>query len=252
MKRAAVPLVWLVVLSGCGSSTSSPSPGGLSGNWQMTVYTNPLKTPSGFLLQSGNSLSGRFLVSGLCPSVAPAQGQLSGSNVSLTINQTAQTMTLTGTATADESSMSGNYSNLANGCGQTQVGPWTASRVNTLTGNFQSTFTSGNVNAVFHFTGSVTQGANTGGSYALLSGNMTSTDATCFMSASITGQITGTSVVLNLEDSAGDSLGKVDAVLTTDATSASGTYEFSSPTVKLPCVSDYGTVVFVITPSSGT
>jgi hypothetical protein len=246
------PLLFLVVLTACGGGNSDPpSSGSIAGNWQMSLQNNPGKTPSGFLLQTGNALNGSFLFSGNCAGVGPAQGAVSGSNISMTVSEADQVLSLTGTASADGSSMSGNYTVLASGCGGPETGTWNGSQVKALTGNFQGVFTSTVTNdLVFHFTGNLTQGPNTGASYASLSGSMTSTDASCFTSSSISGQITGTSAVLNLATSEGVSLGKISTTLTADATSMTGTYAFINTQVPLACGSDYGTVVFTIQPSA--
>ncbi len=246
------PLLFLVVLTACGGgSPDPPSPGSIAGNWQMSLQNNPGKTPSGFLLQTGNSLNGTFLFSGNCAGVGPAQGTVSGLNVSMTISEADQVLGLAGTASSDGSSMSGNYTVLASGCGGPETGTWSANQVKALTGSFQATFTSVVTNdLVFHFAGTLTQGPNTGASYASLSGTMTSTDASCFSSASVSGLITGTSAVLNLATSDGVSLGKISTTLTTDASSMTGTYAFINTQVPLACGSDYGTVVFSIQPSA--
>jgi len=213
---------------------------------------NSSKIPSGFLLQSGNSLNGNFLISGSCSGVGNVQGQLSGSNVSLSLDAADQSLNFTGTAKSDGTSMSGNYSVLAAGCGFSSPGTWTANRVSDLTGNFQGIFTSViTPNLTFHFSGTLTQGANTGSSYAALSGSMTSTDATCFTSASISGQISGTAVVFNLLNANGVALGKIDGNIALDASSMSGNYYFINAKNPLACGSDFGTVVLAITGSAG-
>ncbi len=244
------PLLFLVVLTACGGGSSDPSSSGsIAGNWQITLNSNPAKTPSGFLLQAGNSVSGGLLISGNCAGLGATQGQVAGSNVALIVNGTSQTLSLTGTAMADGSSMSGNYSILASGCGASEVGTWTATQVAALTGNFQATFISTvTSNLSFSFTGTVTQGPNTGTSYASLSGSMTSTDSPCFSGASISGQISGTSAVLNLATSDGTSLGKITATATTNASSMSGTYAFVNAQMPLACGTDFGTVVFSFNP----
>jgi len=242
-------LVCLAVATGCGAGNKPPAT--IAGNWQMALSNNSGKVPSGFLLQTGNALNGDFLISGNCSGVGSAQGQLSGSNVSIIVNAADQTLNLTGTATSDGSSMSGGYSNLSSGCGFSETGNWTANRVKNLTGNFQGTFTSVVTDKlVFHFAGTVTQGVNTGSSFAALSGSMNSTDASCFSGASISGQISGTAVVLNLVNADGVALGKISTALAIDASSMSGDYAFINTQVPLPCGSDFGTVVFTIQPSA--
>jgi hypothetical protein len=194
------------------------------------------ETQSGFLLQTGKSVTGSLLLSGQtisgqpdCAGVGSALGQMDGSGLSMTVSPAGQTVSLTGAAANNFTSLTGNYSILASGCGQTETGTWTANRVNPLSGAFQATFTSSFTSGlVFAFTGTISQGTNTGGSTATLSGTMTSSNSPCFSSASVTGVITGTSVVLNLATADGISLGKYSGTLATDATSMTGSYRFSN------------------------
>jgi hypothetical protein len=245
-----ISLLFLCVLTGCGGSNSEKTAANLSGNWQIIMQGN-IKAPSGFLLQSGTSLNGDFLVSGNCSGVGPAQGQLDGLNVSMTLDASDQTLNFTGTTTSDGTSMSGNYSFLGSGCGGSEVGTWTGTQISALNSSFQATFTSGDFpGLVFHFSGTLSQGPNTGASYATLSGNMSSTDAVCFTTASVSGQISGTAVVLNLTNSEGIALGKITTTLTTDISSMTGTYAFVNFTVPIACGSDFGNVVFTMSPSS--
>lgn len=250
MKRLRFTLLLcMAAATSCGSNGRPAI--SIAGNWQMSLSNNSGKIPSGFLLQAGNALNGDILISGNCSGVGTAQGQLSGSNVSLTVDAAHQTLALSGTATSDGSSMSGGYSVLAAGCGFSNTGTWTASRVSNFSGQFQGTFTSTvTQNLIFHFSGTVAQGANTGSSFAALSGSMTSTDATCFTGAEISGQISGTAIVLNLADANGVALGKIDGTIALNASSMSGNYYFINTQVPLPCGSDFGTVAFTVQPSA--
>jgi len=253
--RAIAPLVCALILASCGGGSSgSGNPAmPLSGNWQMALQKNAtaaLKMVSGFLIQSGNSVNGNLLLSGQtnCAGVGLASGQLSGSNLTLTVGQTGQTLNLTGTL-GGNSTMSGNYSILSSPCGNTSVGTWTATQVQSLKGNFQGTFTSSSRSVVYHFSGMISQGANTGASTANLSGSMQSTDSPCFSSASIAGLISGTSVVFNLLSSEGVSLGQYRGTTTTDASSVAGNYDVFNPQSVLPggC-QDFGTAAISVTP----
>ena len=188
------------------------------------LNTNNLtRTEAGFFTQSGSSLNGGLALASICSGVGSAQGSVKGSNVSITVNQIAQTVQLTGTATADGSSLSGNV---------------------------QATFTSVNASkAAFNFAGTISQGVNTGSSTANVSGTMTSTNASCFSSASITGLIGGTAVVFNLAASDGTSLGTITGTITTDASSMTGNYVFrnvNSPILKQCGGGDSGTVAMTI------
>jgi len=257
-------LIFLVALTACGNSGSNPSNvASLAGNWQMTLQNaTSSETQSGFLLDTANTLSGGFLLSGQtnsgetsCSGVGSAVGQATGDNIQLTVNPAGQTVTLTGTSASNPTSMSGTYSILAAGCGQTEIGTWSANLVDTLTGNFQATFSLDGSSTVFHFSGSVTQGPNLGQSSATLSGTMTSSDSPCFTSATIGGVVSGTTVVFNLVGSDGSELGKYSGTMTTDATSISGTYRFSNasdPTVLGPCQGYGGDATVTVQPSSTT
>ena len=232
----AALLACVIMLTSCGGGSGNASRAGLSGNWQMTLQNQTsTETQSGFLLQSGNTVAGSVQLSGQtisgqtnCTGVGSALGQTKGSAVTMTVSPVGQTVNLTGTAANNFTSMSGSYAILASGCGQTEVGTWTAAQVNSLTGSFQATFTSSDTGNVFGFSGTITQGPNTGGSTATLSGSMMSTNAPCFTSATIAGLISGTSVVLNLLSTEGVALGKYQGTTTTDATSMTGYYRFSN------------------------
>ena len=176
---------------------------------------------------------------------------MNGSAVSLTVNQSAQSIGLTGSVAGDGSTISGDYSILSSGCGATETGTWTAEKVKTLAGNFTGEFTSGVVGiAPFEFTGTVTQGANTGASFATMAGSMTSTNAVCFTDATITGTISGKSVVLNILTSDGIAAGQVSGSTSADATTVTGTYDFFNESKPLPgCpLGDFGTVILTLQP----
>jgi len=263
-------LVFVGFLAACGGSGSgSAKTGALSGNWQIALQSTTYpesETGSGFLLQSGSTVSGSVLLSGqtasgtgttVCQGVGTALGQATGSNVTLAVSPAGQTVNLTGTSANNSTSMNGSYSILAAGCGQTEVGTWSANQVDPLTGSFQATFVSNFTSGLtFQFTGTITQGTNTGGSTATLSGTMTSTNSPCFTTASIEGVVSGTSVVFNLFNAQGIGLGKYSGTMTTDATSVTGPYRFSNPSdpsVLAGCGGgDGGTAMFAVqsTPST--
>src|SRR5262249_50227961 len=130
-------LVWLVGLAACGGGSSSTS--SVAGNWQLTLTntnTGAVKSESGFLLQSGDTVSGNVLLTGQtgCSGVGSALGHVKGSDVSIGISQVGQTVNLTGTSAGTK--MSGDYSILSSPCGNSQVGTWTGDQVLTLTGSF--------------------------------------------------------------------------------------------------------------------
>lgn len=264
MRKLAATLISAMMLAGCGTNAKKPlAMSGLSGNWQMTLQSSTSsETQSGFLLQSGSSLTGSLLLSGQvisgqtsCAGIGSVQGQMNGSDVVMTVSLAGQTISLVGTPGDNSTSMSGTYSILASGCGQTETGTWTATQIAPLNGSFQATFTFFGLTSTFHFAGTISQAANAGESTAMLSGNMTSTDSPCFASSSIAGVITGTSVIINLLASNGESLGKYEATITADATSLGGTFRFSNasdPDLLGACQGLGGNATVTVQPSAGT
>ena len=222
----------LLLLTACGDSGSTNGTGTLSGNWQIALQrsdTGAIKLQTGFLLQSGTSIAGQVLLTQTgCAGVGTASGQVSGSTVAINVTQTGQSVQLKGTAASDGSSIHGDYSLLASGCGNTQTGTWTGTRVTTLNGSFTGTLSSNlTPGVILHFTGTVAQGANTGGSTASLSGTMTSSDApSCYNNVNINGLVSGTSVVFNLTASDGTALGAYQGTSTTDMNTITGQYNF--------------------------
>ncbi len=244
---------------GGGQSNSANTSETLSGNWQMTLTASTVPSPglsniqteSGFLMQSGNSLAGSIVLMGgtVCPGLGAASGTVNGSTVALSVNQIAQTVTLTGVPTSAGSSMAGQYSIFASGCGASSVGTFTAVQVKPLTGSFQATFTSGEfIGQVYTFNGSLTQGPNTGLSYATLSGTMTSNNAPCINKFSVAGEVSGTSVVFNFLASDGSSQGSYRGTTTTDGTTLTGTYDFLAQSNG--CYGDAGGLSIIFQPSS--
>jgi hypothetical protein len=246
----ALTIIAMLVLSACGGSTSGSSPQSatLSGNWQFTMapqtdgnnndptFNGGLQ--GGFLLQNNNSASGQTVYSITsstsqtpCNSgSAPVTVAISGQNV--TINEVAgtQTFTLTGTLSSDDSTMMGTYASTAgtaaNGsvCGYVETGlPWSAAFVPPLTGSIQGSFHSTEVgtdltNQDFAVTGSFTQGQNIGASNATITGTLSFIDPTtllsdypCFSQASVNGQISGNTVILQIIGINGSILGQIGA-----------------------------------------
>ncbi|HZR57336.1 MAG TPA: hypothetical protein VFA74_10720 [Terriglobales bacterium] len=225
------------------------------------VLTNSVTTQfpkqfiqSGFLLQSGSSLSGNLLITGgqTCAGQGPVTGTANQSNVAFTMNIVGQTISMTAT-TAPDGSMSGNYTIMAQGCGQSQTGTWTGVQIKPLTGNFQGTLCSvpkQNCPAnPFSISGTLTQSANTGDTSAALSGTVTVTGSSCLTTASITGAISGTAAVGNLFGTDGSQLGQFTWTLPSDANSTpSGIYSFVAHP-GTPCSGgDHGTMGTVTLP----
>jgi len=263
LKPIVTLLATLVVCAampmGCGngSATNAGSSGLLSGNWQIAMQQNPPSTngesESGFLLQTGNSLTGEFALSDQtqCAGLGSVQGTLRGSDVALTVNQAGETVTLTGTASKDGSGMAGTYSILAASCGgNSSIGTWTASPVKPVTGTYLAVFSSGYTGYVYDFAVSLTQGANTGTSIASLSGKMSSSGALCGNSLNLSGVVSGTSIVFNFLASDGTAVGQFRGTTSADATSMTGTYDFVPQTGG--CGGDAGTITVTLQPTQTT
>jgi hypothetical protein len=227
----AVPLL----LSACGDSSKKDptSPGALSGNWQMSLQkansTLAPKTQSGFLSQSGETISGSLMFTDIpCSGIGSVNGTVTGSNISFEVLPTGVTVNLTGTVGSGQSSMSGNYTILSTGCSGSQSAPqtgtWTANLVTPLKGNIQGTLSSKTHNTSYALTGSISQGANNGTSNAPLTGTISATGY-CFTSVNIAGAISGTSVAINLVDADGVEVGQVNGASSLDGTTVTGTYQ---------------------------
>ena len=263
-----------------GSATSAPS-GSLSGNWQISLarHVNPVPPLiyTGFLVESGDSISGNLLfyfpTSPLtnCSGLVPITGTVDGTNLSMTINEFGEEVSLQGTP----SPMGGEFSNVAGGCTAfANTGTWSAIQVAPLAGSFHGTFTSTAGNGTINVTGTLAQGPNTGAGTASLSGTLAATGpsfCSYLSSATITGLVSGTTVELGLYGPNGDEITQIGQVgqinntnvvpspgvcsvaspqsgingnpcllVTPDGTSMTGNYYFPSPAPS--CLADQGTV----------
>jgi len=242
--------IMMIVLSACGGGASggSQSSATLSGNWQFTV-TNPADDSflgglqGGFLLQQNGSVTGGAVYSVALPAQnggnptvcnsgsAPITGTISGQNVTLTAVAGTQTFSLTGMLSSDGSTMVGTYASTAGtaadgtACGTAQTGlQWSAISVPPLTGTIEGNFhstggASGLSNQDFAVSGSLTQGENIGASNATVTGTLNFTDPVtnasdypCFNIASVNGQISGNSVILQIIGTNGSTLGQIGGV----------------------------------------
>jgi hypothetical protein len=243
----------LATVSCGGGSSASTQDAPLSGNWQiiLTRHVNP-DPPlifTGFLLQSGNAVTGSVILGSNCAGVGPVAGTVDGQNLALTINEFGQNVSLTGTMPSGSTPMGGQFSNLAGGCTDfANTGTWSAIRVTPISGSFHGTFESSTYGTL-EVAGTLTQGPNTGGSNATLTGTMTATSAPHFCSfltvAAVTGLISGTTVALNLYGPNGSQITQIGTpsdplTVTPDGKSMVGRYAF--PTVSSTCTSDQGAV----------
>jgi hypothetical protein len=239
-------LAGTVMLSACGGGSSSGGgsqiPLSLSGNWQFTVappadgsYLGGVQ--GGFLVQTSESVTGSAAYSVWLPQQFPypcnsgsAQitGTITGQNVTLTAAAGTQTFIFTGTLSLDSSTMAGSYASTAgtNGggttCGTAQTGlQWSAALVPPITGPIQGTFYStggaaGLEEQEFLLSGALNQAANAGTSSASVTGSLSFLNPTtnlsdypCLSLATVNGEISGNTVVLQIIGADGSVLGQI-------------------------------------------
>lgn len=243
-----------LALVACGSGKGGGIPTSttaMSGNWQFTVkrVANPVPLSySGFLLQSGNSISGALILGDGCSGVGSVTGTLSQQNLQLDINEFGQDLTLTGTVPSPLSQSSfigGPFSTLPGGCSDQSTGTWSAVLVPALTGNFHGSFVSTEGNGTVDVTGSLAQGPNIGASNASLSGNMVTSGTPPFCSyitsATIVGVISGNTVNMSIFGFNGSLVNTAPIVgtLTNNGTLLTANYGFSG--ISKTCSGDVGT-----------
>lgn len=231
-------LAGVLALTACGGSSSRPAQNGgiLAGNWQFTMAAPSDGSfqggvQGGFLLQnSDGAITGGVTYAILLPpqnnggaaalcnsGSAPVTASLNGQAVTLTVTAGAQTFTLTGTLSADNSTMMGTYASTdGQGCGTAQSGlQWSARSVPPLSGavqgNFHSVLDPALKNQDFQLSGVLTQGPNIGASNATVTGTLTFQGYPCLSSASVNGQISGSSVILQIIAPNGLNVGQIGA-----------------------------------------
>jgi hypothetical protein len=230
-------LLFPLFLTACGGGSNNnntdPPSASIAGNWQMSLQpesvTTSTRAQSGFILQNGNTLTGQlFLLNPPCSGTSNVSGSIAGSSVSLALNPTGISVSLSGTVGSSPNSMSGNYSILSMGCTGNNASPangtWTANLVTPVSGNFQGTFT--HSSTPYSATGTITQGPNTGSLNATLTGTLSITGY-CFTSANIAGGVSGTSAVMNLLDSNGNQIGAIEGTTSLDGSSMTGTFTYN-------------------------
>jgi len=248
--RLGCVLLGIAFLAGCGTSDPKPTPSTLSGNWSITLNRHATTDPqtfSGFLVQSGNTLSGSVILGDGCSGVGPVAGTLDGQNLNMTINEFGQELSLAGSVPTGNGILSGGFSTLPGGCTAfPNTGTWVAQLVPPIRGTFHGTLTSaGNGNT--NITGDLEQGDNTGASTAALTGTVTANIPQQFCNylttATISGSISGTRATLNIFGPDGLQITQIEASTTPDATSVTGPYVFQR--ISNTCFGDQG--VFQIT-----
>ena len=241
-------LAGVCMLVACGN-TSKPATasGPLSGNWQFQLTTDgsfgspgsPNCLPaqgaasapfcvSGFLVQTNGAVTGQLQYSIILPSQpgsycnggsATVTGTVGGQNVALTALAGPETFSLTGTLSSDGSTMMGTYTSDNQGCGNAQTGSaWVATSVPSLSGavqgRFHSTGTGSDTalaNQDFPVTGSLIQGPNTGATSVSVTGTLNFQGYPCLNTASVNGQISGSSVILQIVGVNGVVAGQIGA-----------------------------------------
>jgi len=218
----------------------------------------------GFLSRNGKNVNGSSVYamwvesSQFCSSgSAPITGMIEGQNVKLTAVAGGQTYTLNGTLSADGSTMMGTYalsadSSVAPGakpCGTAQTGlQWSARSVPKLTGDV-SGFVHRAGGQLFPLTGSLMQGDNIGASSAMVSGTLTFQGYSCLGSSShqtvnVTGQISGTSVILQIIADSGLTIGHIGRPLIPgDLSGSQSTGSASLSPVKFESLASGGNVL---------
>jgi len=244
---ASTSLVFVVLIfSACGGggSPSFSANGPLSGNWQLNLLQNypPPSTPlsvSGFFLESDNTLSGSLQgptiidPSGTvsCAGVGQVIGTISSQQIAFSLNIGGTVFNFTGTVSSDNTTMSGNYQALNGPCfTKPTTGTWSASLIPPLTGTFtgtlsdsqyMQTLTGSNPAAPIAVSGTLTQTPNVGGNIASLSGTITAVGYPCFATASMTGTISGNTVLLSLYGYNGNLIGSIGLASPAVVTAAS-------------------------------
>ncbi len=225
---ATLLLSVLITVAGCGGGSNSTSAtSSISGNWQLSMVrhnSTEAWTFSGFLLQSGSSVTGSFILGagvGCQGGAGQVSGTFDGKTLQLTIGSFGQDFSLTGgmaSGTSTTPSLQGQFSTLSGAClGFSSTGTWSAVLIKPLTTSFHASFVPAGVNPVpITATGTLTQGANVGASNATLLGTIAPTGSQQFCSyiatgTSITGTISGTSVVLNFYAPDGSQIGQLPA-----------------------------------------
>jgi hypothetical protein len=242
----------LVVTAGCGGKQIPFDQGVVTGNWQVQFVadvTGVQRTGGGFLGQVGQNVNGAFVLAGPCAGTGNVSGTVDRQDVTLNLGQTGQKFALIAVLSQDSSTMSGTYSTtVTSGCtALPETGTWTAIQVQPVQGSFSTTFTSNHGAGTVHLTGTLTQQAKpNGGTLALVTGPLTSTDSACLVSPAglplmLNGTISGTEIAFSLDDSSAGSLGTFSGTASTDGkTITVADYSFVVPGSSPPIVCDAG------------
>jgi hypothetical protein len=246
----AVLIGCLAVTAGCGGKQIPFDQGVVTGNWQVKMVadvTGNQRNGGGFLGQVGQGVNGAFVLAGSCAGTGNVSGTVDRQSVTLKFGQTGQSLALTGLLSTDGSTMTGTYTNDVTTCGLIETGMWTATLVQPVQGSFNATFTSNQGAGPVHLVGTLTQQPKpNGGTLALITGPLTSTDSTCLVSPSglpitLTGSITGTEIAFTAADPQNSGLGTFSGTVSPDAKTITVVdYKFGNVSANPPVICDSG------------
>ncbi len=220
----AVLLGCLAVTAGCGGKQIPFDQGVVTGNWQLNMVADVSanqRNGGGFLGQVDQAVRGAFVLAGACAGTGNVSGTVDRQDVTLKFGQTGQSLTLIGVLSADGSTMTGTYANTVTTCGLPETGTWTATLVQPVQGSFAATFASSQGAGTVHLAGTLTQQLKpNGGTLALVTGPLSSTDSTCVVSPTaqpitLNGTITGTEIAFTVDDPNGN-LGNFSGTVSLD------------------------------------
>ncbi|MGA8540335.1 MAG: hypothetical protein WB566_12605 [Terriglobales bacterium] len=132
--KTILGLILVCGLAGCGISSNSnnSAPTNLSGDWQITGHSTLFDftaTGSAVLQQSGTSVTGTTTLTGTpCATAATVSGSVSGTALTLQIEEGAQPVNFTGAVNSAGTSASGNYTAPSGGCTNGDYGTWSATK----------------------------------------------------------------------------------------------------------------------------
>jgi len=248
-------LAFLAVSVGCGDAHLPFDQGTATGNWQVKFTADTAgnqRTGGGFLGQVGSSVTGAFVLAGSCAGNGNVSGSIDRQDVSMSLSQIGQKLSLLGTISQDNKTMSGTYASTVTSCETLpETGSWTATQVQAVNGTFSAIFTSSQGLGTVHLTGTLTQQAKpNGGILANLNGPLSSSDSPCVVLASGTqlalqGTITGTEVSFQIFDLASSNgpLGNFSGTVSLDGkTITVPDYTFVFPGSTTVCDAGSGTV----------
>jgi len=251
----AVLLTCLAANVGCGDAHLPFDQGTATGNWQVKFVadgTGSQRTGGGFLGQVGPNITGAFVLAGSCAGNGNVSGSIDRQDVTLSLSQIGQKLSLLGTISQDNKTMSGTYGSAVNSCVTVpETGSWTATQVQAVNGAFSATFLSSQGLGTAHLAGTLTQQPKpNGGTLANLNGPLASSDSPCVVLASGTqlalqGTITGTEVSFQIFDLASSNgpLGNFSGTVSLDGkTITVPDYTFVFPGSTAVCDAGSGTV----------